>query len=76
MQRIKIFMANTYSVDLDKTGSTWTPTVRYLPTASSGGTNLAGVRNNPDDLTASLDIQKVLAGVLSVILNDKSARGI
>lgn len=69
-------MASLYNVYIDKTGSTYTPTVRYQATAPSDGTNLAGVRNNANDLTATLDWNKMWAGVDAVLRNDRTVRGV
>ena len=70
-------MANYYSINLDKTGSTYSVTsiFRAPTTLASGGT--AVTTNNPNDTStiANNDFNKIMAAVLSRIMNDRSVQG-
>jgi len=70
-------VANYYSINVDKTGSTYTYTIFRGPTTlASGGTAVtSGVRGNPGDFTGGTDFAQVMSRVLSVLCNDRSAVG-
>lgn len=72
-------MANHYSINIDKTGSTYSITsiFRSPTTLASGGTDITTLRANPNDTStiASGDFAKVMAGALARIVNDKSVIG-
>jgi hypothetical protein len=71
-------MANYYSVNLDKTGSVFTITsiFRAPTTLASGGTEVVAIRANPNDTStfSNADFNKVMAGVLDIIGNDRSVQ--
>ena len=70
-------MANHYSINIDKTGSVYSFTAFRSPTTlASGGTDVVAARANPNDTSTiqNTDFKKVVAGILSILSNDKSAQ--
>ena len=79
MYRYLNHMANHYSINIDKTGDVYSITsiFRGPTTLASGGTEVVAIRANPNDTStiANKDFKKVMAGVLSILQNDKSVIG-
>ncbi len=79
MYRYLNHMANHYSINLDKTGDVYSITsiFRSPTTLASGGTSVVSLRANPNDTStiSDKDFKKVMAGVLSIIQNEKSVVG-